>query len=224
MLKNHIRNPIINLLENPIINSFKIGEAYIRTNFEDIMLKLALRSKEDSENSENELDETKHCIGAVIFSWCFLESYINNFINNELKQFKTEMVPDDFLRLPAIQKYVFISKIISGKSFSKENEPYSSLLLLNVIRNDLIHYNAKMEEYYTYLTPKKFEKQCKDKFKTKELMGTGTLRRILTKECADWSIRTAIRTVEKFEEFVYGKNYHTFLIKDAIGSLDDKKN
>jgi hypothetical protein len=219
MPKNQVTNP----LENPIMNLHKIGKTYIRTNFEDIMLRLALKSKEDSENSEKELDETKHCVGAVIFSWCFLESYINNFINNELRHFKTEMVPNDFLRLPTIQKYVFISKIISGKSFSKENEPYCSLLLLNKIRNDLIHYDAKMEEYYTYLTPKKFEKQCKNKFKTKELMGTGTLRRILTKECADWSIRTAIRTVEKFEEFVYGKKYRTFLIKDAIESLDDKK-
>jgi len=219
MQKNQITNP----LENPIINSLIIGKTYIRTFFEDIMLKLALKSKEDSKNSKNELDETKHCIGAVIFSWCFLESYINNFINNELKQFKTEMVPDDFLRLSTIQKYVFIPRIISGKSFSKEKEPYSSLVLLNKIRNDLIHYDAKMEEYYTYLTPKKFEKRCKEKFTTKEIMGTGTLRRILSKGCADWSVRTAIRTVEKFEEFIYEKKYHTFLVKDAIESLDDKK-
>lgn len=212
MSKNHIINPIRNPIRNPIIHE----KTEIRTLFEDIMFNLAIQFKEDSENSKKESDETKYCIGAVIFSWCFLEGFINNFINNELRHFKTEMVPKDFLRLPTVQKYVFITKIISGKSFSKGNEPFCSLLLLNKLRNELIHYDAKMEEYYNFLTPKKFEIQCKEKFTIREMMPTGTLRRILTKECADWSIRTSVKTVKKFDEYVYGKNCSTFLVREYL--------
>ena len=50
MPENHIIDPLI----NPIINPLVPGKTFIRANFEDIFLKLALKSKEDSEKSEKE--------------------------------------------------------------------------------------------------------------------------------------------------------------------------
>ncbi len=129
MRKNHIINPI----RNPT----KRGKTETRTLFEDIMIKLAIQFKEKSKKCKNDIEETRYCIGTVIFSWSFLEAYINNFINNELAEFKTDLEANDFLRLPITRKYIFISKIISGKTFGKENEPFNSFLLLNKIRNKL---------------------------------------------------------------------------------------
>ena len=220
MQKNHITNPLRIPKRDPIIRE----KTEIRTLFEDIMLKLALQFKEETKNAKKEQEETKYCIGAVIFSWSFLEAYINNFINNKLYRFKTDMDGNDYLQLPTIQKYRFISKIISGKTFSKEKEPFNSFLLLKRIRNKLVHYEAKMEEIGEYVKPKKIEKQCQEKFKIKEKKSMDVLRKILTRECAEWVIKTTIDVVKEFEDNVYGKNNHTFLIKNILAEELNLKN
>lgn len=76
-----------------------------------------------------------------------------------------------------------------------------------------------MEEVGDYTAPKKFVKQCKNKFKIKEMKSMDELRKILTKECTKWSIECTIEIVRKFEDNVYGENNHTFLIENIIKSL-----
>ena len=183
------------------------AKSYRRTLFEDFMLRLAIKFKEQAEVSDKEKDETENCIGTVIFTWTYLEGYINYFINDEMRRFLKDIKPEYFNKMPTIRKYIFLSKMISGETFVKGEEPLESFLLLNKIRNKLIHYEGKMEEVGEHIQPKKLVRQCSNKFKIRSIE-IDSLRKVLTKECADWCLKTVIRTVYKFHINIYGKDVH----------------
>ena len=81
------------------------GTSYKRRVFEDFMLRLAMQFCEKAKNSKNESDETENCIGVVIFSWTYLEAYINNFIEGESNRFIKDINKSEIKRNPTVKKY-----------------------------------------------------------------------------------------------------------------------
>ena len=199
-----------------------IEEGRIRTVFENFMLEHAIDFYDKTKDAENEKDETKYCAGVIIFSWTFLEGYINCFINHQLHGFINDLKPVDFRGLSTIQKYSFLLKMIDGEPFIRGSEPLESFILLNKIRNRLIHFEGKSESVWKDEPPKKLVKQCEQKFMVKDIR-TSSLRRILTTECAKWSQLTVRDIIEYFEKRTYKRDMNILRKKkgsDSLKSLD----
>jgi hypothetical protein len=77
------------------------------------------------------------CIfGSIIFEALAVEAFINYYAANRLGNSYFEEHLD---KLTMINKYIVITKLVTGKDFPKDNHIYERLQLLATTRNNLVH-------------------------------------------------------------------------------------
>ena len=157
----------------------------------------------DDSNSKHA--EKQNAIVSVVMSWASLEAYINKVIDETRN---LHGLDDEEIRAMSTRtKYTVLPKLFNRQTFDKSKEPFESFIILNSLRNLIVHFSGKWEDMGTWekmgadYKPEKIEKMCKSKFKINEGRMTWN-NKILNRHCAKWACRTVIDFLEEFGNLV----------------------
>lgn len=140
---------------------------------------------------------------------------LDAYINETLAFFQLmELEPNKRLQIAALrkrkskEKWVRASKILAGKAFDTNTEPYLSFDLMLTLRNKLVHYSAEFRTPNEYPLPKIDE--YKQRF-TFTYEGTSDwTSQVLNLECARWGCRTAQGMVKTFHRLTGIRQLYVF--------------
>lgn len=101
------------------------------------------RASEPEKTTSNMTDSRRRRLyGAIIFLAIALEAFINDF--------GAEKLPNDFERIEKIatpDKWMIIPKLFSKHLFSKDKQPFQSIVEIFQYRNLFIHFKPKFKNY-----------------------------------------------------------------------------
>ena len=141
-------------------------------------------------------------ITTIMLSQACLEAYLNEFLVVERTNHpdKWEYVMPCIKRLPLHEKWIFVTKYESGKTFDTGKEPFQSFKLLVGLRNELVHYAPEFRPLAEI--PKKMLHGLKSKFDFEYEGRADWTTQILSGPCAVWSCDTAKAMITKFHELI----------------------
>lgn len=200
--------------------------------------------KGDIDISEIQLDGTifiRHCF---ISSICFLESNINeilfrikekeyDILSGELDKVFSIMYEKDLFglsRMSWINKYSLVVDLLSKFDFEKGSSVYQDVVLLNELRNSIIHFvpetiveNIYFSEFAEsrYVEIQKIENKFRGKIKNSVYRKNGNFINsgVMSADAAAWSVLSAIKFTEKFYELLGINDPHILIKADMLNKI-----
>lgn len=198
---------------------------------------LALKAKEleasEVYSEENRSQSQRYAIGAVVSAANSMEASINQFFNFEVsdsidsKKFslseeekeniKSWWNPSDIK--PILVKYQKALELGGKTQFIESSNPYEDAVLLNSLRNKLVHYKPKWTEVGNI---EQIEQIYGGKFTENQLYKTFPTyfpARCLGFGCAKWALETTYNLVTDFYERMGKPNHFSEFVKQGKALL-----
>jgi hypothetical protein len=152
------------------------------------------------------LDEYRYSIASVIFSFTYVEGYVNHLMYapdstvQDLFSGMSKKLRQELEYLPLTERIEYLAfhhPRSNNANLNRGREPYQSFILLTKLRHFLIHYKPEEEVTLASSTDyqkafEKLERQVTGNFAFNENMqGEGFLYRCFSKDCARWAFKVS---------------------------------